>query len=311
MKTFPSLVAVACLAVLLASCGPKSQPVTQQGQTQATPPPVPSAPVIEKATINGQIFITTKAGENIKLGGVHVHLFTLEEATATAKQVKDDAAASDGNAVAKIDAQTKVVEAEADFPKRQQESANLLGQILARFSATGAAAYISKLPNPEDDSETDADGRFTMQIPKGGSWVIEAAGWRDLPKGRENYFWFFKLNDAAISKGQVFLNNENLASNQDNLFNNVVHVISDEEAYNRAAIVAAHVLQEPTPDKADSKEAQPQSNVPLPDFTHTPKPDPVGKTVLNPPAVPTDANGLPTLPPLSPPTKAPDTSTNQ
>lgn len=73
--------------------------------------------------------------------------------------------------------------------------------------------YIKALPAPIADEQTDSDGKFTMLIPKTGAWILEATGQRNVLDHTEHYFWFFNINGEMKSNGQVFLSNDNLATN--------------------------------------------------------------------------------------------------
>ncbi len=178
----------------------------------------------DKTTVNGQIFIATQGGDNVKLGLIHVHLLSREQAyaaiyvfdaTLIAEQSKlqpiidaqkahciklNNELTSDSGNVDSTDVSTKYNDAVAQYKD----------SLTKYYYYMSTSAYLESLPTPLDESISDADGKFSVKIPKTGSWMLEAEGQRTVGDKIEEYFWLADVSSDAIAKNQIFLSNENL-----------------------------------------------------------------------------------------------------
>jgi len=74
------------------------------------------------------------------------------------------------------------------------------------------AFYFGLLVNPIQAAETDADGRFVIEVPQRGAFVIGAQAQRSVGDSTEHYYW---LQPVSLGRQQKFtqnLSNNNLTS---------------------------------------------------------------------------------------------------
>jgi hypothetical protein len=97
---------------------------------------------VAKGTLSGQVFVSTVGGENFKLGAVQIGLFARDA----------------------IDALLPAVKKYADFKIQQGgEASDYSGDF-----------YLGLLQSPIQTAETDADGKFVIEVPQKGAFVIGA-----------------------------------------------------------------------------------------------------------------------------------------
>jgi hypothetical protein len=186
---------------------------------------------LEKTTITGQVFIVTKGGDNVKLGSIHVYLYSEDEINAainplvakaldavqqisptmneehdTCKQLKeqlDDYTIKGAPAGFNVDAFGK---------KAENAFAQYRATLTSYYNYFSQSYYTDALPTALTEAQSDADGKFTIQIPKTGLWVLGAEGQRTVGNDTEEYLWLTKVKRDAVDKNQLFLNNENLST---------------------------------------------------------------------------------------------------
>jgi len=74
-----------------------------------------------------------------------------------------------------------------------------------------AAFYFSHLRSPIQTVETDGDGRFAMEVPRTGAFVIAAHGERSLlGDDPERYYWLQAISLEGGQQGAQNLSNSNL-----------------------------------------------------------------------------------------------------
>jgi hypothetical protein len=180
-----------------------------------------------RSTLNGQVFIATQGGDNVKLGGVHVLLYSkaqmdlivnprkleaIKQLTAINAELKKeyqeyetaDAASANGDTINEngvyTDAnqrKTKLMVSIAEL-KRQQET------------FLSPDYYLTNLPPPFADVQTDADGKFTMTMPV-GEYVLAAKAQRTVFIEEKHYCWLVKFDMGSVTRS-FQLSNENLTS---------------------------------------------------------------------------------------------------
>lgn len=152
--------------------------------------PTDESIVWEDAKINGQCFIATKGGDNIRLGGITICIY--DEKTI----------------IAIDDYSTKwfvITDKAFDLlmNSSDEDAINHLDAVI------GMSYQCYKDVKPLYSVETDADGKFTLKkIPKGNFYVFAVASRQTLGK-IEHYVWSLKAQDV-IGKDPLLLNNENL-----------------------------------------------------------------------------------------------------
>ena len=185
----------------------------------------------EMRTIEGQVFIRTKGGDNIKLSLVDVLLFD-EKVIEAHLENKREAAAPIDAYLQSLKQQFEEVEKRAEEAyKRADEAVENGGKTPDDANASAAALteaklrridveekayyprspdfYFSDLPSPRAVTKTDADGKFTFAVPE-GSYVLAAISSREAAEETEKYHWMVKVKADADKK--VMLANDNLSS---------------------------------------------------------------------------------------------------
>jgi len=134
-----------------------------------------------KGTLSGQVFVSTVGGENFKLGAVQVGLFARDAIDALIPQLK------------------------------RYADSKLDGRGLGGIYRSGTF-YFSYLQNPIQTAETDADGRFVIEVPQQGAFVIAAQGQRSVGDSTERYYWLQPVSLGGQQKFSQNLSNNNLTS---------------------------------------------------------------------------------------------------
>jgi hypothetical protein len=203
----------------------------------------------EKGTLSGQIFIATKGRQNIKLGATQVSLFdrgavdTLLEGlyafvAAKGRRLRVDLTAAEA---AERDAQVATEQAEATAKRNQrlfEQGFAVSDGVTAINVAKEAAAqardayqsarhrveslwaevdyyhsygfYFSYLRSPILTAETDAEGKFAMQVPRTGEYLIGAQTDRLVWDKTEVYYWLQPVSLEGQQQVVMNLSNNNL-----------------------------------------------------------------------------------------------------
>ena len=160
----------------------------------------------DKAAVTGQVSILTREKETIPMASIHVRLYTEEQIRAAL----DMLTANGGNEDKKLQP-TLDDEKSRATAKKSDDVIKAYRDTLGKFYYYSSQAYYAdNLPAPVADSVTDADGKFTMSIPKTGSWALVAQGQHTKDNQTQGYLWITKMDPAAIAKNQVVLNDDNL-----------------------------------------------------------------------------------------------------
>jgi hypothetical protein len=180
-----------------------------------------------KNTLSGQVFISTRGGDNIKLGGVHVYLYgraqvnliivprnqeAVNQVTALSAEI-DKESKEYSNADAASQTQDALVEnGEYIDPvvRKDNLQKSMQGLEQKRDLYLSPDYYFSGLPDPLAEAETDADGKFTMTVPP-GKYVLAARATRSVLLSDEHYWWMIKFDMGTLSRS-VLLSNDNLSS---------------------------------------------------------------------------------------------------
>ena len=134
-----------------------------------------------KGTLSGQVFVASSGGENFKLGAVQVGLFARDA----------------------IDAFLAALKLYADFKIQASGISGIY---------RSGSFYFDFLQSPIQTAETDADGRFVMQVPKTGAYVIAARGARRVGGDIEHYYWLQPVSLGGQQQLSQNLSNNNLTS---------------------------------------------------------------------------------------------------
>jgi len=85
-----------------------------------------------------------------------------------------------------IAAQQGVGAAQQGVPEARQRDNDLLKQQAFYYSGS---FYFSHLPSPIQTAETDVDGKFMIEVPRTGKFVIAVKGERSVEQETEKYYW--------------------------------------------------------------------------------------------------------------------------
>ena len=74
--------------------------------------------------------------------------------------------------------------------------------------------YFNDLPLEIDRALTDADGRFTLKIPKPGKFAIFAESSRQIGNKKETYYWLVSVSMNESESKELLLSNHNLVKEE-------------------------------------------------------------------------------------------------
>ncbi len=145
--------------------------------------------------VEGQAFIATKSGENVKLGLVQICLYRRADFVAFIESNKSAGLADED----RMDSLATKASAAGDHNT-------------ALFWRTRAVAtchtFFNALPAPLRSTKTDADGKFKLQVPDGEDLIVFARAKRVVAAKDELYLWILPKEEW---EEPLFLSNDNLA----------------------------------------------------------------------------------------------------
>jgi hypothetical protein len=178
-----------------------------------------------KVNVAGQVFIVTKEKETVNLAQIHVGLFSEDQIDAAIAALTLKAKSAEKELQPALDAQSAncsklqdEVDAGSSNPNLK-DAARKLSDAMDEYKATllkfysyrSQAYYISGFPDPIAKADSDTDGKFSLQVPKTGSWVLEGAGQQSVDGKVEQFFWLKEVSPDEVARNQVILNNDNLS----------------------------------------------------------------------------------------------------
>jgi hypothetical protein len=193
-----------------------------------------------KGTLSGQIFVTTKGAGNYKLGAVQVGLFARDaidtflprlnryadikiqqlRPSLDAKKIAYEQAAAQEKAAE--DAEIKSIRSggfsealrtartarEAADKQRNQ----YLDVVRKENFYYSGAFYFAYILSPIQTAESDAEGKFVIEVPQTGDFVIAAQGERSVVENTERYYWLQPVSLEGQQQRVQNLSNNNLTS---------------------------------------------------------------------------------------------------
>jgi hypothetical protein len=193
-----------------------------------------------KGTLAGQVFVSTMGGQSVKLGAVQISLFARDaidilvaglrmyadakigltrEASASAKAAMEQAEeaekiATDGylKSIGKDD--FEVARQTSSEARKAADAARDQYLRVARdenFYYSGDF-YFGYLRSPLRTAETDADGKFVIEMPRTGAFVIAARNQRSLWDKTERYYWLQPVSLEGQQQRVQNLSNTSLSS---------------------------------------------------------------------------------------------------
>jgi hypothetical protein len=79
-----------------------------------------------------------------------------------------------------------------------------------REQLTSGEYFFQDIPSAISSAQTDADGTFTLPIPRDGQYGIVARASREVGEKKETYCWFVWVNLGGDLSKRLVLNNDNL-----------------------------------------------------------------------------------------------------
>ena len=70
--------------------------------------------------------------------------------------------------------------------------------------------FFQDIPDPISSAQTDADGKFTLLMPRDGRYGVVARASRELNGKQETYGWFVWVSLGGDASKRLVLNNENI-----------------------------------------------------------------------------------------------------
>jgi hypothetical protein len=190
-----------------------------------------------KGTLSGQVFVSTKEGENFKLGAVQVSLFTrggidiLIEGLKTYADIKIQQLRPSVDAARATYQQAETAERAAfgahsksirnpNFKRawREAKEASYAARDQYFQASRGLSYYYSGdfyfgyLQSPLQTAETDAEGKFVIEVPRTGTFVIAAQARRKILEDTKHYHWLQPVSLEGQQQVTQNLSNSNLTS---------------------------------------------------------------------------------------------------
>ncbi len=193
-----------------------------------------------KGALSGQIFVSTRGGQNFKLGAVQVSLVDRDaiDALISAAKIYADikiqqlrpsehaawAAYEQAQAAerAAFDVNLKSIGHNDHESARRAwdeavETANRASDQHLKASREleyyhSGGFYFSLLHSPLQTAETDGDGKFVVEVPQTGKFIIAAQAQRNIGDDIEHYYWLQPVSLEGQPQLTQNLSNNNLTS---------------------------------------------------------------------------------------------------
>jgi len=183
----------------------------------------------------GDVFVVARDGKRHSLGSVVLNVIPEDALTEHLTRKTAQSELERGKLQSKIDALAPILEEaraeevrlwniqkrdESDVQKAEawslvyNKTKNLAGQLedlrAQQQHLTSGEYFFQDIPSPISSSQTDADGKFALLMPRDGRYGIVALASRELGEKKETYCWFVWVSlDGYLSK-RVVLNNDNI-----------------------------------------------------------------------------------------------------
>lgn len=206
--------------------------------------------VTREGELAGQVFVVTKDGQNVKLGLVTIVAipeevitkFIDQKAATATDQSRDRAAAvqmakeavtgaeiavaaakeqvdratltllnskKDSGLKHYSDAKTEYELSKTELSMRQAELSHAEGD---RDILDSSDFYFADLPDGIVSAKTNADGLFSMTLPRHGRFALAARTSRQVVDEKENYYWLVWVSLDGAAKRSILLANDNLTT---------------------------------------------------------------------------------------------------
>jgi hypothetical protein len=175
--------------------------------------------------LEGEVFIVTKGGHNVKLGLVEVKALPEKEILAFIEKKKAEAKEKIGGVTTERNrCQSEYIKAQSEYNKRFFASGLKLFDRLLDAKMTALKEYniaesayhywsngiylFDNLPEGEVSAKTNSDGKFIMTLKRNTTYALIAHAQRDVFNNVEKYYWmvWFIPKDKTNT---IFLSNDN------------------------------------------------------------------------------------------------------
>lgn len=165
--------------------------------------------------LNGEIFIVTKGGQNIRLSLVEVRIIPKETFSKFGKlKVQEHAREIQRLKMELENAMTKI-EVKNDNLDRELTAIVEVARLKPQVDYIKSLNFIFKgIPEGIVKTNTDANGRFNLRIKRRAPFYLFAHGSRLIFGETEDYFWLIPVNLEGKSSMELSLNNTNLFSEE-------------------------------------------------------------------------------------------------
>jgi hypothetical protein len=146
--------------------------------------------------INGEVFIVTKGGDNMKLGLVQIMVF------------------KPAVILSHINKRKEFVKAETSRINKAADLGSMTNDDYAEqsYMLNSGEPYFQDMPTPIITAQTNSDGKFTLTLPNRGSFVLAAHAHRELGDRLEDYYWLINVSPNGTSHKTIMLSNNNMTS---------------------------------------------------------------------------------------------------
>jgi hypothetical protein len=184
----------------------------------------------QTGNLDGQIFIVTQGADTIKLSLTDVLIFKEAEIDSTLAAYRDKAKTQRDDRLTTIQNKLHALQNKLETYKRDDPSeTDPKTQVYVKAAQMELGALTQEyqqIDEPQPDqlfsnlprtafakATTDADGKFSVRLPKTGRYVLAAAKSRDTGVKTEHYYWLIRVSlDGADSKTLNLTNNNLIGS---------------------------------------------------------------------------------------------------
>jgi hypothetical protein len=191
-------------------------------QVKTSPSKNEPIPFVVKNNLGGQIFVVTRDGDSLPLGGVMISIHRLNEFKKIIVPLQKVVA------VDVVDLAPRLITMHQDIistmerdKKRGYRSEKESDKKMAEFekmifarnellrnlvNSSSGERYLSSLQAPFLTTQSDASGKFNFTLPSNTEWVVATCTSREVGKREERYCWFVTVDGSK----DILLNNHNM-----------------------------------------------------------------------------------------------------
>lgn len=179
-------------------------------------------PLIVKKDFTGQIFVVTRGGTSVPLGGVVVSFYSYNDFKGLLPKIYESIAKNVNANFEKFSEEYAKEEAlDREYDKVVKKSKSAANKIYSKekevarareaaywviYHATSARNYFDALPKPYFTTQTDSNGKFKIALSSTITLVAVACASRLIGEKTERYCWFTKTDGSS----EIFMNNHNM-----------------------------------------------------------------------------------------------------